>query len=315
MLSFPFAALLFLAAFLGYASYTLQTENLRLKSELERLSNSYDTLEAEHTELQSKYEELFENYNFLNQSLYALMQDFRELSADYEDVLTRYSNLSVDYALLSQEHFFLLQNYTALSEKYGDVLADYIELTVAYEVLSQNYNELLENYMRLKEEAAGYTTLLNEYQELTQAYQSLLANYTQVKEKYDALYTALYKPLLAGDKIVPTTQELRQWLKEDKTDEIVYREPDFVCGDYAVMLHMHAKMKGWDMGVVAVLGKLGGRPFNHVFNAIICKEGLAYVEPQNDEVFYGPITETYYHPGFGMVQVNEFVVVVLYNGG
>jgi hypothetical protein len=69
------------------------------------------------------------------------------------------------------------------------------------------------------------------------------------------------------------------------------------------------------MGVVAVLGtKADGSKFNHAFNAIRCKEGLVYVEPQNDQIFYGPITEGqwYYHPGFGLIHVDLFIVVVLY---
>ncbi|MEM3640765.1 MAG: hypothetical protein QXH37_02425, partial [Candidatus Bathyarchaeia archaeon] len=311
VLSVLLAASLFLAAFLGYSNYALQAENLRLKSEL-----------------QSKYDELFDNYNLLNQSyhrlsleyvslnqtFYTLMQDFRKLSSDYEEALASYLNLSVTYTMLNQKYILLLQNYTALSEEYKKVLVDYVDLAVAYETLNQTYYELLQNYTRLERETAGYTTLLSEYQGLTQLYQSLQVNYTQLKEKYDAFYVTLYDPLLSKDKVVPKKEELKQWLAEDKTNEINYTDPDFVCGDYAVMLHMHAKLKGWDMGVIGVLGRLtGGREFNHAFNAIICKEGLVYVEPQNDEVFDGPIEDEYYHPGFGRVQVEELIVVVLYD--
>jgi predicted nuclease with TOPRIM domain len=278
-LSVLFAVSLFLAAFLGYGSYILQAENLRLKSELQSLSGSYHTLEAEHAELRGQYNAILNEYKLLNQSYFRLNQTF----------------------------YALMRDYTELSLEYQDALSDYVELTVAYEELNQTYHELLQNYTKLEREAAGYTALLSEYQ-------LLLANYTQLKENYDAFYATLYKPLPSKDKVVPTTEELKKWLKEDKTDEIRYSEPDFVCGDYAVMLHMHAKLKGWDMGVVAVLGKQGMRPFNHVFNAIECQEDLVYVEPQNDEIFYGPIEGTYYHPGFGLVQVREFIVVVLYDG-
>lgn len=279
VLSVLFAASLILAAFLGYSSYILQAENLRLKSELQSLSGSYHILEAEHAELKGQYNAILNDYKLLNQSHFRLNQTF----------------------------YALMRNYTELSLEYQKALSDYVELTVAYGVLNQTYHELLQNYTRLEREAAGYTELLSEHQ-------SLLANYTQLKEKYDAFYFAFYEPLLSKDKVVPTTEELKQWLAEDETNEIGYTDPDFVCGDYAVMLHMHAKLKGWDMGVVAVLGRLGARPFNHVFNAIMCQESLVYVEPQNDEVFYGPIKDTYYHPGFGLVQVKEFIVVVLYDG-
>jgi hypothetical protein len=94
---------------------------------------------------------------------------------------------------------------------------------------------------------------------------------------------------------------------------------NFVCGDYAVMLAFHAKLMGWDMGVVAVLGKKAdGSEFNHAFNAITCREGLVYVEPQTDEVWwYSGHSEIqpggwYEYPGFGQVYVREYVIVVLY---
>lgn len=328
VLSVLFAVSLFLAAFLGYSNYVLQAENLRLKSELQSISESHVALKAEYAELQSKYGELFEDYNLLNQSynrlsleyvslnqtFYRLMQDFEKLSSDYEEALTSYSDLSVAYTMLNQKYLLLLQNYTALSEGYEKVLVDYAELTIAYGTLNQTYHELLQNYTKLEREAADYTALLSKYQGLTQLYQSLQANYTQLKEKYDAFYFALYEPLLSKDKVVPKKEELKQWLAEDKTNEINYTDPDFVCGDYAVMLHMHAKLKGWDMGVMGVLGRFrDGGEFNHAFNAIICKEGLVYVEPQNDEVFDGPIKDVYYHPGFGWVNVEELIIVVLYD--
>ena len=312
------AASLVLAAFLGYNSYVLQSENLRLKAEIQDLSESQNALEVEYAELQNmhhllleEYKALSQSYYRLNETLYTFMQNYTALSAEYKKTLTNYTNLVVAYDALNQTCNTLLQNYTALSSAYQKVLADYVNLTIAYASLNQTYSVLLENYTQLEQEVANYTVLLSEYQELTQRYQSLLANYTQLKNEYDGLYFALYEPLLSGDKVTPTISELEQWLAEDKTDELNYTYPDFVCGDYAVMLHMHAKLKRWDMGVVAVLGSLGGNEFNHAFNAIICREGLVYVEPQNDRVFYIN-SNPYYHPGFGQVYINELIVVILY---
>ena len=232
------------------------------------------------------------------------MQNYTVLSAEYKKTLTNYANLVVAYDMLNQ-------TFNTLSSAYQKALADYVDLTIAYESLNQTCYALLENYTRLEQEAANYTVLLSEYQELTQRYQSLLANYTLLKDEYDGLYFALYEPLLSGYKVTPTISELEQWLSEDKTDELNYTSPDFVCGDYAVMLHMHAKMKHWDTGVVAVLGSLGGSEFNHAFNAIICQEDLVYVEPQNDQ-FLRIESNPYYHPRFGQVYVNKFIVVIIY---
>ena len=311
ILSILLAASLVLAAFLGYNNYVLQSENLRLKGEIQDLSESQNALEVKYAELHDMHRMLLDEYKALNQSHYRLnetfytfVQNYTALSAEYKKTLTNYANLVIAHDMLNQ-------TCNTLSSAYQKTLADYVDLTIAYASLNQTYYALLENYTQLEKEVANYTVLLSEYQELTQRYQSLLANYTLLKDEYDGLYFALYEPLLSRDKVIPTISELEQWLSEDKTDELNYTFPDFVCGDYAVMLHMHAKMKHWDMGVVAVLGSLGGSEFNHAFNAIICQEGLVYVEPQNDQVFRIE-SNPYYHPGFGQVYVNEFILVILY---
>lgn len=350
-LSWLLAASLILTVFLGYNNYILQAENLRLKTEIQKISELQNALEAKYAELRSMHDRLFDNYNALNQSFSMLQLNYTTILLDYGETLTKYASLAVAHDLLNQTYNMLLsehektlesyedltatyyslnqtfnllfQNYTALLSDYQRALADYVEVAVAYASLNQTYTTLLENYtllkqdyMRLEQGAANYRVLLSEYQELTQRYQSLLANYTLLKKEYEELYFVLYKPLLLKDKVVPTVEELKQWLAEDKTNELSYKLPDFVCGDYAVMLHMHAKLKRWDMGVVAVIGKLSdGKEFNHAFNAIICKEGLRYVEPQNDQVFSAPIDVGFWydHPGFGRVYVQEFIIVVLYD--
>ncbi|MEM3623090.1 MAG: hypothetical protein QXR76_04905 [Candidatus Bathyarchaeia archaeon] len=261
----------------------LGCESLRLTAELQSLSESYHALGIENAELLDKYQKLSGEFNSLNQT-----------------------------------HYTLVQNYTELSTEYQKVLTNYVNLMVAYTSLNETYYSLLQNYTELESVASNYTELLNQYQELTQNYQSLLQNYTKLKDEYDVLYTAFYEPLLSKDKVMPTVDELTQWLTEDPTNEITYTYPDFVCGDYAVMLHMHAKLKHWDMGVVGVLGNLSdGSEFNHAFNAIICKEGLRYIEPQNDRVFEATIENGLYynHPGFGQVYVREFIVIILFDSG
>jgi hypothetical protein len=230
--------------------------------------------------------------------------------SELQNLSESYHTLEAKFDLLNQTHYALTQNYTEL-------LTNYVNLVIVYNSLNETYYSLLQNYTELERESSNYTALLSQYQTLMQNYQSLLQNYTQLKDEYDKLYDAFYEPLPSEDEAVPTVAELELWLAEDKTNEITYTYPDFVCGDYAVMLHMHAKLKHWDMGVVGVLGNLSdGSEFNHAFNAIICQEGLRYVEPQNDEVFDVMIESgsSYYHPWFGQVYVREFIVVILYDG-
>jgi len=212
-----------------------------------------------------------------------------------------------------QEHSALESSYNALEDAYMQLNSSYSSLINAYSALNCSYNELLSRYSILN---ATYSELLRQYVSLNASYSQLLS----LNSSYTKLYSALYEPL--RNETVPTVDELKAWLAEDPTDNIAYDMPNFVCGDYAVMLTLHAKLMGWDMGVVAVLGKKAdGSEFNHAFNAIICMEGLVYVEPQTDEVWwYSGHSEIqpggwYDYPGTGQIYVQEYIVVVLYDRG
>ncbi len=292
ILSTLLLACVVLIAFLGYSCYTFKTEILRLMTDLQSVNEAKQILE-------NQYQTLFDQFVLLNQS---------------------YFTLDADYTSLNETCETLAQNYTELSNEYYVLLTNYVDLTIAYHALNETYYSLLQNYTALEQAASSnYTMLLSQYQTLMQNYQQLLQNYTQLKSEYDEMHFAFYEPLLADNKVAPTVEELTQWLAADKTDKITYAYPDFVCGDFAVMLHMHAKMKHWDMGVVGVLGNLGdGSEFNHAFNAIICAGNtLKYVEPQTDAVFEATIGDGlwYFHPGFGMVHVREFIVMILFDNG
>jgi len=244
----------------------------------------------------------------LSGKLSAQTSKLEALEGRYEKLLKEHERLLGECETLNSSYSALMQNFTRL-------MAEYVELTVAYARLNATYMQLLANYTVLQQEVADYPALQQRYEALLGEYQALQANYSALKSEYEAAYFALYEPLLSNETVTPTISELEEWLAEDKTNELQYVEWDFVCGDYAVMLSMHAKMKHWDMGVVAVLGyDSNGKEFDHAFNAIRCKEGLVYVEPQNDHVFYGPISEGswYEHPGFGEIYVETFIIVVLY---
>ena len=165
--------------------------------------------------------------------------------------------------------------YWDLNNKYNSLQSEYAALQGVHNQLNADYGSLEEDYHSLD---AKYNDLSQRYNNLNDEYQTLFAD-------YDKLSNVLNNPLL--DKKVPTVEELRQWLSEDKTDEIQYDHPNFVCGDFAVMLSQHAKLKNWDMGIVAVYGyDENYESYGHAFNAIITTEGLRYVEPQNDYFWY-----------------------------
>lgn len=237
-----------------------------------------------------------------------LQSNYHGLESDYQTLNNTHRILVNNYAQLNQTHHSLLNNYTQLNQTHQTLVSEYNELSASYRTLADNHTELKQDYDELSN---NYTILAQDYTDLSNEYESLFTD-------YDALQEAFNEPLSHGE--TPSTHELEQWLAIDETDELRYIIPDFVCGDFAVMLSLHAKMKHWDMGVVGVLGYTkSSEPFAHAFNAIICDEGLVYVEPQTDEVWWNDyheeITEENWweFPDFGDIYVEEYVVLVWYD--
>ncbi|MEM4652666.1 MAG: hypothetical protein QW535_01030 [Candidatus Nezhaarchaeales archaeon] len=246
--------------------------------------------------------------NLLRSEVAILKGRLQELEAQYEDLSKRHEALSASYIDLQGRYSTLLDSFEKLT-------SEHLELKDAYAMLNKTYTELLQNYTILQQQLQDYLNLQERYEVLLSEHQALSASYAKLKEAYDKMHFALFSPLLLNETVRPTINDLKRWLAEDDTDKIPYSKWDFVCGDYALMLSVKAKMNHWDVGIVVVLGRdAQGREFNHAFNAIRCVEGLVYIEPQNDQVFYASIKEGswYYHPGFGQIYVETFVIVVPY---
>ncbi len=237
----------------------------------------------------------------------ALKAENEAMRGELNSLVQNYSSLEAAYASLNASYADLLQERLALEAK-CDALED------AYRQLNASYNQLNLMYVILAE---VYSALNATYNELLAQYSALNASYIILSNSYAKLYSALYEP--PANKTVPTIEELKAWLGEDPTDKIAYSWPNFVCGDFAVMLAFHAKLIDWDMGVVGILGKKAdGARFDHAFNAIICAEGLVYVEPQTDEVWWyenhSEITpgKWYDYPNFGQIYVEQYIIILLY---
>jgi len=166
----------------------------------------------------------------------------------------------------------------ALSYFYCDLNNKYNSLQLEHTRLQSSHNQLNTNFQSLQQK---YNDLDAKYDNLNKSYDDINAQYQSLFTDYDALSQVFNEPL--KNKTVPTIDELQQWLSEDKTDEIQYDYPNFICGDFSVMLSQHVKLKNWDMGIVTVYGyNENHESYGHAFNAIITTEGLRYVEPQND---------------------------------
>jgi len=161
--------------------------------------------------------------------------------------------------------------YWDLNNRFNGLQSEYATLQGIHSQLSADYQTLQQNYRNVNSE---YENLNSRYNDLYVQYQSLFSQNNALSHVFD-------EPL--QNKTVPTIEELQQWLSEDKTDEIQYDYPNFICGDFSVMLSQHAKLKNWDMGIVTVYGyNENHESYGHAFNAIITAEGLRYVESQND---------------------------------
>ncbi len=223
-----------------------------------------------------------------------LQSEYNSFVNEYNLLQSNYSGLESDYKTLNDTYRILFNDYTQLNQTHQTFILEYNELNASYRILTYNYSELKQDYSEL---STQYASLFNDYTALSEAFN---------------------KPLSYEE--TPSTEELKQWLATDETDEIRYAKPNFVCGDFAVMLSLHAKLEHWDMGVVAVFGHTKSHEsFAHAFNAIICGEGLVYVEPQSDEVWWylnhKEITEGTWQelPDFGRIYVEEYNVILLYD--
>jgi len=236
-----------------------------------------------------------------------LQSNYHKLETDYLTLNSTHQILVNDCNQLNQTNHSLLSNCNQLNQSHQILILECDELNASYQILAYNHTELKRDYSELS----------NNYTKLSTKYLTLQGQYESLFNDYGALLEALNEPL--SDEEIPSTYELEQWLAIDETDELEYVKPKFVCGDFAVMLSLHAKMKHWDMGVVGVLGHTQShKPFAHAFNAVACDEGLVYVEPQTDEVWwnddYEEITEENWWelPGFGDTYVEEYIVIVWY---
>jgi len=277
--------------------FTLACSTIRLLVLNHQISTALTRAEEEKSLLKAENEAL-------RDELSSLEQNFTSLSEAY-------SFLNMSYMRLLQEHSALESSYITLEIAYMQLNSSYSRLVNAYSALNSSYSELLTRYSALN---ATYNKLLEQYTALNASYNQLLF----LNSSCAKLYSAFYEPL--ESETVPTVDELKAWLAEDPTNEIAYKDPNFVCGDYAVMLALHAKLMGWDMGVITILGKMtDGSEFSHAFNVIMCVEGLVYIEPQTDEVWWysghGEIRpgRWYNYPGFGQIYVQECIIVVLYD--
>jgi hypothetical protein len=161
---------------------------------------------------------------------------------------------------------------------------------------------------------------IKEYIEISNAHNQLQSRHNSLLADHILLSLTLDRHL--ENKVIPSIMDLENWLQDDQTDAESFSDPDFICTDFAGMLTIHARTQGYDMGIVWVNGTYNSTNeiFHHAINAIETSEGLVYVEPQTDEVWWcnehqemseGKIYVFPIHPNISMY-VEEITVVLKY---
>jgi len=274
---------------------------IQKQSESEQLKTQIDNLQ------ENKHSLLLE-VNSLENNITGLQSKIVELKSLIEDFQMANELLTLDCETLNETYLSLTNDYELLETKYSDLQINYNNLNESYTQSKQDYSKLSNNYTTLEQD---YTELSNEYVVLQGQYATLFNDYIALLEAFD-------EPLSYEE--VPTTSELRGWLVADETDGIWYDYPNFICGDFAVMLSQHAKLEYWDMGVVGVFGyDESYEYYAHAFNAIITAEGLVYIEPQTDDVWWyidhEEISEGIWweFAEGGYVYVEDYVVILWYD--
>jgi len=83
----------------------------------------------------------------------------------------------------------------------------------------------------------------------------------------------------------PTWQELKDFLRDDLTNEKSYDRANYNCQGFTLELRDHARDLGWRSAFISV--SYEGKDIGHAFNAFeTSDEGLIYIEPQKDSVRY-----------------------------
>ena len=141
----------------------------------------------------------------------------------------------------------------------------------------------------------GTVVVLIYYEQQTPDYTSLFG------EDYQELLDDIGEPI--ENPVVPTIEHVNSWLGLDKTDEILYIENVWMCGDYAARLTVNAKERSWRMYVVIMFYSIDGESgygshvldgnLGHAFNLIYCQDGVDegdeldvwYIEPQADTIW------------------------------
>ena len=245
------------------------------------------TLYQREAALRGDLERLQANYVSLDQSYRQLSTHFEETTASFQALTSEYITLADSFTLLNLEYRNLTGSFNLLQASYSNITEKYGKLMDSYEIIADNYSHLTGSYVGLQDR---YFLLEDLHEHLEGNYTELNTTYLQLQEQY----TILCQPLEYVS--TPTTEEVMDWLEVDDTDNASYAGGRFTCGDFTVNLMLHAKENHWRILFTVIefdfiYENPNGTMYHHGLNAhafasIFTTEGMIYIEPQTDLVFY-----------------------------
>lgn len=249
----------------SYLTTRLET----LGAELSDLRGRFDELEVEHEDLMSSHSQLNERYNELSDSHAALELEHGNLERSHGQLQINYEQLKLDHESLLGEHESLRTDYNSLSADYEGLQSEYNSLNADHKDLQWKYNRLY----------TSHGDLMTSYEALKTAYEGLQTEYDELKAKKGLVLKS------------PTLEELKVFLREDRTDKHLYLDEEtheYLCIDFAIDLRRSAMKRGYNVSWVSVYYKApDGESYAHALNAAYLADGaLVFIEPQTDELYY-----------------------------
>ena len=226
------------------------------------------------TEYSSQIINLDSSLTTLNADKNVIKTNLTEAIINYNLALRQIENLEL---LISQKN----ERYESLSSEYSEHIESWDELVSDWDELIISYNELSD----------WYTELSDNRDLWVESYDDLIIDYNELEENYSSIYHYKnYWESFCNDPVVnqirPHLVEVYNFLNRDITDSTPYTD-SFLCRHFALVLSLKAKSAGFKMGVVSISGvQDNGENVSHAINAIMTKDGLVYIEPQDDYVWW-----------------------------
>jgi len=198
------------------------------------------------------------------------------LKDQVSNLQTEYDKLVADYDELMSQHQSLQEDEQSLSERSNSSVT---QLTEAHEELAESKRELESMKYELSEAERDLESVS---QELELYRKTGIQVFTNVQPPYSKANTYSQIRIKNNpDATDPTWEQVRNFLRSDNTDEKLYFDNLYVCGDFAEAVHNNAESAGLKCAVVALHF---ADDESHALNAFnTTDKGLVYVDCTGQE--------------------------------